>query len=337
MSMHSPIHLIRQVELRAPLALLRAHAAPVGEILVRSGLPERLQEPGSGFVPARRLLDFLRGGALTLEMEDFTFRAVLQAPDSQVGSWGERIGRCWRLRDALHSLCLQIPEDAPFDELGLSYADDYAWLWRRRHLPPKNPHAERQGEQYVFAAMLRAVRTAAGLSWTPPAVRAESADSDWLLRTDAFSESAAHFGGDVIAIAVPYDLLDLRLPRATPTDPVPAGEELPAAATDLAGSLQQALTPLLGVEHLSLDLAAEIAETSARSLRRWLQEERTSFRAVLERILFEAAEERLREPTLWIADISAELGYANEANFTRAFKRWTGEAPNAYRRRRCLH
>ena len=74
----------------------------------------------------------------------------------------------------------------------------------------------------------------------------------------------------------------------------------------------------MGVEHVSHELAAELAEVSPRTLRRRLAEEGTSFREILERILFEAAEERLREPTLSLAEISAELGYANQAGFTRS-------------------
>ncbi|MHC4224373.1 MAG: helix-turn-helix domain-containing protein [Planctomycetota bacterium] len=331
---HRPVRLIRQVELQAPLDLLAMHGAPLGEILARANLPERLQEPARGFLPARQLLAFFAGCARYLGMEDFAFRSVLVASGSKVGSWGSLIPRCWRLRDALHCFCVQIVGDAPFLEAGLHYGAEHAWLWRRRHLPPKDPFAERQGEQYTLGSMLRVVQSAAGPSWKPPAVRAESPASDWLLRAEGLRESRMRFGGRAMAIAVPYDLLDLRLPRGTPSDPLSAGNEMPPAASDLAGSLQQALTPLLGAVPLSLELGAEIADTRPRTLRRWLREEGTSFRGILDRVHFEAAEERLREPTLSLAEISADLGYADQPNFTRAFRRWTGETPAAYRRRR---
>lgn len=331
---HQPVQLIRQVELQAPLDLLAAHGAPLGEILARANLPQRLQEPGQGFLPARQLLDFLAGGAAYLGLEDFAFRAVLGASGSKIGSWGRLIPRCWRLRDALSCFCVHIAWDAPFLEAGVHFGADHAWLWRRRNLPPKHPFAELQGEQYTLASMIRVVRAAAGPSWNPPAIRIESPASDWLSRAEGLGGSRVRFGGRAMAIAVPYDLLDLRLPRGTPSDPVPAGNDMPSAATDLAGSLQQALTPLLGVVPLLLELGAEIADTSPRTLRRWLREEGTSFREILDRIHFEGAEERLRDPTLSLVEISAELGYADQANFTRAFHRWTGETPGAYRRRR---
>ena len=334
---HAPVRLIRQVELQAPLALLARHGAPLGEILVRANLPERLQEPARGFLPARQVLAFFADGARHLGMEDFAFRSVLGASGSTIGSWGRLIPRCWRLRDALHCFCDQIVADAAFLKAGVHYGTEYAWLRRRRDLPPKDPFAERQGEQYTLGSMLRVVRAAAGPSWNPPAIWAESPTSDWLLRAEGLGESRVHFGARVMAIAVPYDLLDLRLPRGTPSHPVPAGNEMPPADSDLAGSLQQALAPLLGVVPLSLELGADLADTNPRTLRRWLREEGTSFRGILDRIHFEAAEERLRERTLSLAEISAELGYADQANFTRAFRRWTGETPAAYRRRRLLH
>jgi AraC-like DNA-binding protein len=334
---HGPVRLIHQVELQAPLDLLARHGAPLDELLARANLPERLQEPARGFLPARQLLAFFAGGARYLGMEDFGFRSVLGASGSKIGSWGRLIPHCWRLRDALHCFSDQIVRDAPFLRAGVHYGAEHAWLWRRRDLPPKDPFAERQGEQYTLGSMLRVVRSAAGPSWNPPAVRAESTDSDWLLRAEGLGESRVHFGGRAMAIAVPYDLLDLRLPHGTQSDRVPAGDEMTPAASDLAGSLQQALAPLLGVVPLSLDLGAEIADTNPRTLRRWLREEGTSFRRILDRIHFEAAEERLREPALSLAEIAAELGYADQANFTRAFRRWTGETPAAYRRRRLLH
>ena len=40
------------------------------------------------------------------------------------------------------------------------------------------------------------------------------------------------------------------------------------------------------------------------------------------------------EPSLTLTEIAADLGYADQAHFTGAFYRWTGEAPSAYRRRR---
>ena len=48
------------------------------------------------------------------------------------------------------------------------------------------------------------------------------------------------------------------------------------------------------------------------------------------------ARELLAAPDIRIAEIALELGYRDPANFTRAFKRWTGLAPFEYRNRMLL-
>jgi AraC-like DNA-binding protein len=40
----------------------------------------------------------------------------------------------------------------------------------------------------------------------------------------------------------------------------------------------------------------------------------------------------LQQRNVPIADIAYQLGYSDPAHFTRAFRRWTNEAPNRWRR-----
>ena len=40
----------------------------------------------------------------------------------------------------------------------------------------------------------------------------------------------------------------------------------------------------------------------------------------------------MANPKLEVQDIAQSLGYIDPANFARAFRRWTGESPSAYRR-----
>jgi AraC-like DNA-binding protein len=49
-------------------------------------------------------------------------------------------------------------------------------------------------------------------------------------------------------------------------------------------------------------------------------------------VRFEAAVRMLDEPSMKIVEIAADLGYTDSANFTRAFRRWAGVPPQAFRR-----
>jgi AraC-like DNA-binding protein len=77
---------------------------------------------------------------------------------------------------------------------------------------------------------------------------------------------------------------------------------------------------------------AQAVGISTRTLRRRLAAEGTTFAAIRERECRERAVFLLRSGKRSTAEVSELIGYANVANFTRAFQRWTGHTPGTYRR-----
>ena len=72
--------------------------------------------------------------------------------------------------------------------------------------------------------------------------------------------------------------------------------------------------------------------TSERSLQRKLQAEGVSFRDVVDEARHKLAVVYLGDQNLSLTDVACLLGYSEAAAFTRAFKRWTGQAPSQARR-----
>jgi AraC-like DNA-binding protein len=81
----------------------------------------------------------------------------------------------------------------------------------------------------------------------------------------------------------------------------------------------------------SIDRVAQALHVSARTLKRQLAAEGTSFSKLVDEERRERAMFLLGSPTLSLKDIADRLGYANLANFTRAFQRWTGKTPGEHR------
>lgn len=81
----------------------------------------------------------------------------------------------------------------------------------------------------------------------------------------------------------------------------------------------------------TLEQAAAHLAISARTLRRRLEGENTSYARLLQEARLLDAIQLLRNHTLSIADVAAQLGYQDEANFCRAFRRWTQRTPTAIR------
>lgn len=81
----------------------------------------------------------------------------------------------------------------------------------------------------------------------------------------------------------------------------------------------------------SLTMTARLLNLTPRTLHRRLIEEGTSYREILESVREQMATNLLQDQQLSIQEIAFMLGYGDLANFRRAFKRWTGEAPSRFR------
>ena len=84
-------------------------------------------------------------------------------------------------------------------------------------------------------------------------------------------------------------------------------------------------------EFLDISQVAERLHISQRTLRRRLNAETTSFRAIFDEIRDLLAREYLADTQLTVGDIAHLLDYAETVNFRRAFVRWSGMTPIQYR------
>lgn len=76
---------------------------------------------------------------------------------------------------------------------------------------------------------------------------------------------------------------------------------------------------------------ADAMHVSNRTLQRKLKEEGTSFMHLLRDTRLQLACKYLRQPNRSVVETSYLLGFSEPSTFSRAFKRWTGVAPAAFR------
>ena len=82
---------------------------------------------------------------------------------------------------------------------------------------------------------------------------------------------------------------------------------------------------------------ASALEMSVRTLQRRLHAEGSSLQEIRDRVCRERAAMRLLDPSISISRVASDLGFCDVAAFSKAFKRWTGESPTAYRSSRRSH
>ncbi|BCD97868.1 AraC family transcriptional regulator [Marinagarivorans cellulosilyticus] len=86
----------------------------------------------------------------------------------------------------------------------------------------------------------------------------------------------------------------------------------------------------------SEDWIAEQLHMSVRTLRRKLNASGTSFRELLNSVRKEIALHHVNDTNISCIEIAYLLGFSDQANFTRAFKRWYNCTPTEYREQRAL-
>jgi AraC-like DNA-binding protein len=103
---------------------------------------------------------------------------------------------------------------------------------------------------------------------------------------------------------------------------------------DEGDSLSSQLRRLLSRDNArwpDLEAVAAHLHISPQTLRRHLREEGTSFQELKDQLRRDIAIYHLGRADLSLQQIAEQLGFSEPSAFHRAFKKWTGVTPGAYR------
>lgn len=82
---------------------------------------------------------------------------------------------------------------------------------------------------------------------------------------------------------------------------------------------------------ISIEEVANLMALSVRNLQRYLKEQNTSFRQIVDDVRNKLACQYLIDSTLSLSHVSDVLGFSNYSEFSRSFKRWNQMSPKDYR------
>lgn len=176
--------------------------------------------------------------------------------------------------------------------------------------------------------------------WRPTEVSFSHAPSVAIAEYEALFGCPVRFDAFEDAITLAADVLDIRMQRPEPelcaVLECHAQSQL-AALSVPAAPLDQRVVAAIGVELPSgvpsLTAVAKRLGTSARTLQRRLADLGVAYRELVERARERSARAYLADPAIGLAEVGYLLGFSDPSAFYRAFRRWSGETPGAYRAR----
>ncbi|MGI9309131.1 MAG: AraC family transcriptional regulator [Gammaproteobacteria bacterium] len=141
---------------------------------------------------------------------------------------------------------------------------------------------------------------------------------------------------DSITLSFDRQQLDAPLPGhnrdlAIANDKV-AEQYLEAMEPDrVSTQVKRILIELLPSGETTQKMIARQMNRSLSTLQRQLSAEGTSYKLIQEDTRRTLAEEYVREGNMSLSQIAYLLGFSDQSNFSRAFKRWTGSSPGSFR------
>jgi AraC-like DNA-binding protein len=187
--------------------------------------------------------------------------------------------------------------------------------------------------QSMVEALLRRQLTEAHIQFDFPEPGYSDAYPDYLHSPYAFSQphscirlpAALARVSNVAGDSEAYALAELLCRRML--------EQSPATVSSISDRVRRLLLSQ-PAGSLNEEDVARAMYVSRRTLTRRLEKEGSTFRGIREMLMAELAARHLQESDSSVEAVAASLGYHDASNFRRAFRRWYGVTPGAYRRHR---
>lgn len=303
----------------------------IDRVLRDVDLPFALIEEPDILVPLREQFRFLERAARETGDPCFGARLGQAVSSPSLSAYGAWVCSAATLRQAMRRARAGLATMLQ-TSTNLYVADEGAGVrWSIEFVEPETDgrhHNELLGVGY----MMDMVRVYAGARWRPDVVRTAlpagtpRGELERILATDV-----SH-GHAMPSITFDAALLDASRHAAPSAPAEPASREPPVPRSgDMLATISAVIELALHEGYPRIDWVAAKLGTTRRSLQRLLGAQGTSFSALVDDVLHRHARELLAARRLSVTDIALRLGYADPAHFTRAFRRWSGVAPSAYR------
>jgi AraC-like DNA-binding protein len=303
-------------------------------VIREAGLDPALFEDGASIIPHAALGRLLTLCVARTQCPHFGLLVGQRATILSLGMVGRLMQHSDTVGDAIRALVANLSIQNRGAVPSLTLVDDMALFTFSVY------QAEAESADQVsdgsLAVTVNAIRALCGADWNPTEVllpRRAPADASPYRR---HFRAPVRFNEESATLVFPSRDLDLRVAGADPM--VRAlleeriehlkGRKAPAFSDDIRRLLRTQMTS----SHCSAEDIAGVLAVHRRTLTRRLKDGGTGYRAISSEIRFEIARQLLGDTMVPLGQIAAALGYSEASAFTRAFQRWAGQTPTAWRK-----
>jgi AraC-like DNA-binding protein len=167
-------------------------------------------------------------------------------------------------------------------------------------------------------------------------VPGEFPDPSFKKEFEAYFDCPVDYSADHFSLVFKPEDLDTPLATANAAlaqqnDEVILGLFARMAKADTPTRVRGQLLEMLSTGEYSKAAVARELGYSVRAFHNKLAEAGTSYQEILDETRLHLAEQYLRQETYSVGDVAFLLGFSDFSNFSRAFKKWTGETPTNFR------
>lgn len=195
----------------------------------------------------------------------------------------------------------------------------------------------RLSNELAVGSLFQTTRTIANSGLVPlRVVFRHSAPADTTAHSRFFG-TAVEWAGGFDGITMPIELLDASPQTGNPELGAYLERQAQArlaafgTASTIATRVREVIVNELPDGPPSMTRVAKRLGQSERTIRRYLEDEGTSFRDVLDAVRKVRAAELLPDRSIPLSQVAFLLGFSDQPAFSRAFRRWFEQSPTEYR------
>jgi AraC-like DNA-binding protein len=295
------------------VATFDAFQADLQNVVEFSGLAESWTDPDIKELPEDRVWRLFELGARSLDLPDIGLRVGSEFQIRDLGEFGRKLESSLTVFSCLSDYIKTVNRYSSHSRFWLEVQDTGVWFHRQGIDLIEVGRDE--VEQFTLQLMIRLVQLAWGPTWMPTRITIQQS-------SDRFFRDC--FGSDDIQIKCGQSSTAIWITTEELLNRVPWHDDA------IIECIRETITVGSDGRKPTITAAARQLGFSVRTVQRELALHGLDWSRLLDQIRLSRAVRLLSTP-IPLAEIAEDLGYNDQANFGRAFRRWTGVTPRCYR------